>query len=181
MIAEPNRKRKYSPSFLARAQPMKSRGLFVYYSPPNFLLLFIKNVLFLCPAGTCTWLPMVADPEWQFSADPIFAGKISGSLFVSGQHFGALYRHQGRLRMAPEQVSKHVWYPQLSPLSLTAFLANLKVWRYIFLLGLSLCPLCIWSSPAFTRDPFLSFWLRPCSVCKNSLGTSVWFGIRLFD
>ena len=67
---------------------MKGHGLFVYCSPPNFLFLSIKVFSFLCWVGTCIQLTMIADPELQFSDDPnkpIFAGKIPGRLFVSGQ------------------------------------------------------------------------------------------------
>ena len=42
MIAEPNRKKKDASFFLARTQPIKSHGLFAYYSPPNFLFPVIK-------------------------------------------------------------------------------------------------------------------------------------------
>ena len=68
---------------------MESHGLFVYYSPPNFLILSIKAVSLPCCVGTCMLLAMVAFPEWQFSDDPeqtYFSREISGSLFVSGQH-----------------------------------------------------------------------------------------------
>ena len=64
-----HKKKKDSFSFLSRTQPMKSHGLFVYYSLPNFLFTSIK-VFFNCLAGTCTRLTMVADPELQFSTDP---------------------------------------------------------------------------------------------------------------
>ena len=48
MIAEPNRKKKDSPSFLVRTQPMKSHGLFVHYCPPNLLFPSIKGFSFPC-------------------------------------------------------------------------------------------------------------------------------------
>ena len=69
-IVEPSRKKKGSSSFMARVEPMKSHGLFIYSSPPNFLFPSMKASFFLCHVGTCTWLTMVADPESQFSADP---------------------------------------------------------------------------------------------------------------
>ena len=47
--AEPTGRRKTP--FLTRTQPMKSHGLFVYYSPPNFLFLSVKASSFLCCGG----------------------------------------------------------------------------------------------------------------------------------
>ena len=51
---------------------------------------------------------------------PIFAGEISGSLFVLGQHFDGLYRDQ---RKTPEgsRAGKQTEYIQLEPIVLTAF------------------------------------------------------------
>ena len=48
---------------------MKSRTLFDYSSPLNFLFLSIKVFSFPCWGGTCTWLTMVEDLELQFSAE----------------------------------------------------------------------------------------------------------------
>lgn len=80
---------KKDSSFLAKPQPMKSLRPFVYTRPPNSLFLSIKATARLCLAGTGTQLAMVANPKLQFSVDPpnksIFAGKVSGPLFVSGR------------------------------------------------------------------------------------------------
>ena len=117
---------------------MKSHGFFVYYRPPNFLF-YLKYVLVPCPVGTCIWLAMVADPEWQFSADLVFAREISDGLFDSNQHLVPL---QG-----PEKTpvgfrtGKQIGVvPKIEPLLHTAFLANHGVQRYIFLLDLNSCP-----------------------------------------
>ena len=67
---EHNRKKKDSFYFLARTQPKKSQGLFVYCSPPNSLFPSIKGFSFPCRAGVSKWLAMVADPKLQFSVDP---------------------------------------------------------------------------------------------------------------
>lgn len=47
--------------FLAKTEPVKSPGLPVYCSPPNFPFLPVKTFSFPCGAGTGTWLIMVAD------------------------------------------------------------------------------------------------------------------------
>ena len=68
---------------------MKSHGLFVYHSPPSLLFSSIKVFSFLCPAGTCTWLPWLQTPNCSSLLIPsraMFAGEVFGSLFVSGQH-----------------------------------------------------------------------------------------------
>ena len=64
-LAEPNRKKKDAWQEVSQS---KARSSFNYYRLPNFLFPSVK-VLFPCHARTCTWLAMVADPEWQFSAD----------------------------------------------------------------------------------------------------------------
>ena len=50
------------------ANEMKNHGLFVYYSPPNFLFPSIEEFSLPCCVGT--WLTKFADPELQVSADP---------------------------------------------------------------------------------------------------------------
>ena len=45
MIAEPNRKKKDSSSFLERTQPMKSHGLLVHYKPFQVPFPLYKSVL----------------------------------------------------------------------------------------------------------------------------------------
>ena len=53
-IVEPNRKKKYTSSFLERTQPMKSHVLFVYYSPPDYLFSSVKEFSFSFYVGICT-------------------------------------------------------------------------------------------------------------------------------
>ena len=65
-IAKLKKKRKDSYSFLARTQPMKSHGLFVYHSLPKFLFSCIKVFSFLFCARTCTWPAKVAHHELYF-------------------------------------------------------------------------------------------------------------------
>ena len=47
----------------------KPQTLFLLQNP-TLLFFFYKAFSFPCPAGTCTWLAIVADPEFQFSAAP---------------------------------------------------------------------------------------------------------------
>lgn len=71
MMTNPHKKKKDS-SF-----PSKYHVLFVYYRPPDF------------PSTKAFFSLVVADPKFQFSAapnKPIFAGAITGSLFVSGKY-----------------------------------------------------------------------------------------------
>lgn len=89
ITAEPNQKKKDYSSLLGRTQPMKNHGFLVYYSPPNFLLLYI---IILLP------LPLedlhVACHSYRFQSEilltpnkPIFAGETSGNLFqIKGSH-----------------------------------------------------------------------------------------------
>ena len=63
-IAEPRRNNDSS-SFLARTQPMKSHGLFVYCSPPCFCFPLLKPV-----PSFAQWLAMAGDPKLQSFADP---------------------------------------------------------------------------------------------------------------
>ena len=61
-------------------------SLFTTALPASFPL--YKSVLLPLPCRDLHMAAMVADPRLQFSADPekpIFAGEISGSLFISGQ------------------------------------------------------------------------------------------------
>ena len=68
MIAEPNKKKL--DSFLGKDSPNEKPWTRFYYNPPNFLFFPMKAFSCPCHVGTCTWLAMVADPEFQFSADP---------------------------------------------------------------------------------------------------------------
>ena len=85
-IAEPNRKKKnfFSGNW---TQPMKSHGFFVYCSPPNFLFLSVKG-LFPCLWGLARGSPRLQTLKCNsllILNKLIFAGEISGSLFVSDQ------------------------------------------------------------------------------------------------
>lgn len=178
ITAEPNKKF----SFLSWWGPSQLKAMcFVYYSPPNFLFLSIKVLALHC-TGVCTWLPMVADLNCKSLLNlnkPIFAREISASLFISDQHFSGTYRDHRKPLMAPGLMSKWIWSQQWTSLSFT----NPEVERYNLLLDLSLNSLCVWSSPNFIQDQFKDFIFlvrRPCSVCKYSFGTSVYFEIRLF-
>ena len=68
-IAKPSRKKKYSSYILARTQPMKSHGFFVYYTRPTSFS-FMKGFSFPCRSGTCMWFAMVTDLKLKISADP---------------------------------------------------------------------------------------------------------------
>lgn len=83
--------------------------------------------------------------------EPTFAGEISGSLLVWGQLFDSPFR----MHRTPEGsgAAEQIW----AYLSLTAFLANSRVWRYGFLLDLSSHPLCIWSFAGVIWDLFKGF------------------------
>ena len=56
----------------------------------------------------------------------ISAGKISGKLFILGQHFGGPYKGQRRPPTALGLMRRQRQCPQLIPLSLTAFLLILR-------------------------------------------------------
>ena len=90
VIAKPNRKKKDSSFFLARIQPMKSHGLFVYYSPPNFLFLSINEFSFPYHAGDLQVARRGCKPQIAILScsqiNPFFAREIGGSLYVSDQH-----------------------------------------------------------------------------------------------
>ena len=65
----PTRRKKDFSSFLAKTANEKpwtlcARALPLSFSPS------IKGFTFLCCAGTCTWLFIVADPQFQLSSDP---------------------------------------------------------------------------------------------------------------
>ena len=83
---------------------MKSHGLFVNYSPPNFISTSIKAFSFLCCVGlSCVspWLQTLNCNSLLISDKPILAGEISGSLFVLGQHFDVPYRDKTRHPKGP--------------------------------------------------------------------------------
>ena len=89
---QPKRKKKNSSLFLARTQPMKSHRLLVYCSPPDFLLLSIKEFSSPGCPRTCTCLPWLQTLNFNsllIPNKPIFAGEIAGSLFVLGQHYSS--------------------------------------------------------------------------------------------
>ena len=69
----------------------KSPGPFVYYSPPNFLFLSIKASPSLAVGGFARGSPWLQTLNYNsllilIPNKPTFAGEISGSLFISGQH-----------------------------------------------------------------------------------------------
>ena len=143
MLAKPNRKKQESSSFPARTQPMKSTGPLVYCSPPNFLFSSIRVFSFPCHVETCLSLATIADSGMHsrlIPYKPIFAGEITGSLFVSGQQI------HGRLG------GKHVVVVELWSLHLTlstpAFLRQIAYqhfiqffWDFILFLHLKHTPL----------------------------------------
>ena len=92
MIAQPNRKKKDISSLLARTQPMKSNRLFITALPTFFSSLQMCSSLAMWGlACGLLWLQTLNCNFLLISNKPIFAGEISGSLFVSGQHFITLY------------------------------------------------------------------------------------------
>ena len=111
-------------------------------------------------------LPQVQTPNCDFLLilnTLIFAGERSDSLFAWGQYSCGLYRNQRRLPVFQRPVSKQVQYPQMSPLSLTAFFIDPEVWRND-VLNPSSHPLSILSSLGFIQD-----------ICKYSFDTLLWF------
>ena len=72
-------------SFLARSQPVKSHGLFIYHSPPHFHFPSMKAFPFLCHLGTCMayGLPWLQTPSYNsllILSKLIFVGETSASL-----------------------------------------------------------------------------------------------------
>ena len=62
------KKKKRSFFFVRGFQTMRSHGLFVYNSPPNFCFPSIKELSFPWYTGTCRWLSKILDLKMQFSA-----------------------------------------------------------------------------------------------------------------
>ena len=86
-IVEPNRKNKDSFSLLARTRPMKSRGLCLLQAS-QFPFPLNKNVLPLVSGrlgSDWPWLQTLNCDSLLIPSKSVFAGDISGSLFVSGQ------------------------------------------------------------------------------------------------
>lgn len=81
-----------------------------------------KRVLPSFPRGTWTWLTMIAEPKFQFSADSkeihLCWKHIRQSVF--GQHFGGPHGDQRRPK-ALGMVNKQVEYLQIEPIELTDF------------------------------------------------------------
>ena len=105
-IATLNRKKKYSFSFLARIQPVKSHGLFVE-QPSQLPFPCYKSALHLLCFGDLhmgsLWLQSLNYNSLLIPNKLIFSGEISDSLFVSGQEReGSLHDRgtHGRLRKA---------------------------------------------------------------------------------
>ena len=86
-IIEHNTKKKDSSSFLARTQPMKSHGFFVYYSHSNLIFLPIKLFSSPCLPHSLLLLQTPNCNSLLIPNKPIFAREITGSLFVSGQQY----------------------------------------------------------------------------------------------
>ena len=110
---------------------------------------------------------------------PTLAGEISGSLFILGQHFGGPYGGQRWSLLVPGLVSKQMQYPQLSPLSLTAFLTNPGLSP-----GSSSHSLCLWSSSHFWGDLLKAFiFLVKVLFCMRVLfwHFGLIFEIRMFQ
>ena len=72
--AESNQKEKDSFFLTGKDSAMKNHGFLVYYSPPNFLLLYIIILLPLplkdLYVGLYLWLAIVTDSKLKFSVDP---------------------------------------------------------------------------------------------------------------
>ena len=101
-----NKKRDFCPGNGSANE--KSQTLFT-----TALSTFFSSIKVFLPllSGDSLQLSEFTNPKLQFSADPIFAGEIAGSVFVSDQHFGGLYKAQRRCPAAPGLVNKQVWYP----------------------------------------------------------------------
>ena len=150
-MAESNRKKKYS-SFLARIQPMKSHRLLVYYSPPNFLFSCIRVLLPL----PC-WDLHRAHHNCRLQSVILCWCQINPFLLEKylavylSQHFGGPYRDPEKTpdgSGADEQTgTRFITQPNF-----THCFSHWRVWRYIFLLDLSSCPLWVWSSTGFIQD-----------------------------
>ena len=80
--------------FLARTQPMKSLGLFVYPPSHNFLFLPIK-AFFFAPTHGLPWLQIRNCNPLIILNKLIFAKEITGGLFVIG-HQNQIFRFQGQ-------------------------------------------------------------------------------------
>ena len=91
-------------------------NLSFFFSKRVLLPLSFGNLHVSCHGGR-PWIATLC-----FSS--MFAGEISVSLFVSGQHFSGSLRDQRRLPTALGQMNNQVWYPHLSPLLHSVFLTN---------------------------------------------------------
>ena len=109
-----NRKKKDSPSFLSRAQPMKRYRLF--FDCTLWASFSSLKKCFPC-AGTCMWLVMVADFRLQFSAhlEQIHLCRRNNQqslYFKSTFQWPIWYSEISSDSLG--LVSKKVWYPQFT-------------------------------------------------------------------
>lgn len=79
-------------SWQEHPQPMKSHRLLTITLQTSSSSLYIHSP---CHVGTCMWLTMVADSQFQFSVYPYnkpnLAGEIFNNLFISGQHHNPIH------------------------------------------------------------------------------------------
>ena len=108
--------------FLTKTRQKKSHRFFVYYSPPSFLLPSRKASSFPYKVGTSTWSPWLQIPAdcniMLIPNKPIFAGEISGCLFISGHQPASSSRLQKPL---PAPTSCHFLAVLLVPILLPPF------------------------------------------------------------
>lgn len=115
---------------------LKCHRLCVYSSPPKFLFLCINMLFFPCHAGTCMWFSFLKKKKVYIY--------ISGSLFIPVSIFVAFVGSKEDPQTLGS-VSKQVW----DPLLIFVFLIDPGVWKWVFLLDLSSCLLCVRSIPVF--------------------------------
>ena len=138
-VAEPNKEEERLLSWQRLSQWKATDS--VYYSALNFLFLFISFPSLAVWGVLCSSLSL-QNLNCSFLLIPnksIFAGERASSVFVSGQHFGGLYKAQRRRPAAPGLVSKQVWYPQSNQLLFVVFPAQESegiafswIWAYTF-------------------------------------------------
>lgn len=156
-------------------RPLRSHGLFVYYSPPSFLFLCKKCSLSLAVWGCARGSPWLK----TLYCNPLLIWKKQSLLekylvvcfrltfwwLVRGIRKPAL----NGSRAGVQTGSTHIWTHHFSLI----FLSGFKFWMDIFLLYLSSCLPCICYPPGFIRYLFKSLYicLGPCSVCQHSFST----------
>ena len=118
-----------------------------------------------------SWLQTLNCSSLLIPNKPIFAGEISGNIFISGQYFSACMGTRGDPEgfRASEQTGA---VTTVEPIVTHCLLSDLGVWRFIFLLDARSCPLCIWSSLAFIQELFKRF-------CVSGKGLFLYLGTHL--